>query len=96
MSTLTLIVKLTSKKESIDTVKSVLQKMLAPTRQENGCLELRLHQDNYDSAVFIFYEKWANLACLKEYQNSDLYKSFVADVGDLLAERVVNRMTEIR
>jgi len=95
MSTVTIVVKLTAKEESIDVVKSVLQRMIAPTRQENGCLELRLHQDNYDPALFLFYEKWANLAYLKQYHNSDLYNGFVAEVGDLLAERFVNRMTEI-
>ena len=58
MSNLTVVAKVTAKKDSVDNVKSELLKLITPTRKENGCIEYNLHQDNDDPAVFIFYETW--------------------------------------
>ena len=95
MAKISVVAKLVAKKEAVETVKIEALKMVVPTRQEPGCLEYRLHQDNEDPAVFIFYENWENLTCLEQHMNSTHFQSFVADVGDLLAEQVIHKMTEI-
>ena len=95
MSKITVVAKVVAQKESIETVKAELFKMIGPTRQEPGCIEYRLHQDNDDPAVFLFYENWESLACLEQHMNSAHFQSYVAAVGDLLAEKVVHKMTEI-
>lgn len=95
MSIITVAAKLVVKETGVDSVKSELLKLITPTRQEEGCLEYRLHQDNENPCVFIFYENWQNSACLEQHMNSAHFKSYVAAVGDLLAEKVVHRMTEI-
>lgn len=95
MSIITVAAKLVVKEAGVDSVKSELLKLITPTRQEEGCLEYRLHQDNENPCVFIFYENWQNSACLERHMNSAHFKSYVAAVGDLLAEKVVHRMTEI-
>jgi len=95
MSSITIITKLVAKQDSVESVKTELLKMIAPTRQENGCNEYRLHQDNQDPATFLFYENWENLACLEQHLNSAHYKNYVAAVGNLIADKVVHKMTEI-
>ncbi|MSN26925.1 MAG: antibiotic biosynthesis monooxygenase [Geobacter sp.] len=95
MSTVTIVAKLTAKSEAIETVKAELLKMLAPTRQEQGCLEYRLHQDKDNPAVFVFYENWENRACFEQHMNSRHFLSYVAAVSELIADKVVNKMTEI-
>jgi len=67
----------------------------APTRQKEGCTEYRLHQDNGDPAVFVFYENWKSLACLEQHVNSKHYQAYVTAVGDLIADKIVHKMTEI-
>lgn len=95
MSIITVVAKLVVKEAVVASVKAELLKLIAPTRQEEGCLEYRLHQDNADPCVFFFYENWQDSACLERHMNSAHFKSYVAAVGDLLAEKVVHKMTEI-
>ena len=41
-----------------DLVRSELEKLVAPTRAEPGCLQYDLHTHNDDPAHFVFYERW--------------------------------------
>lgn len=95
MSIITVVAKLVVKEAGVASVKSELLKLITPTRREEGCIEYRLHQDNEDPCVFIFYENWQNSVCLERHMNSAHFKSYVAAVADLLAEKVVHKMSEI-
>jgi quinol monooxygenase YgiN len=95
MSIISVVAKLVVKEGAVELVKTELLKLIMPTRKEEGCIEYRLHQDNTDPSVFIFYENWQNIACLERHINSAHYKSYVAAVGDQLAEKVVYKLTEI-
>lgn len=95
MAKVTIVAKVTAKTDQIEAVKAELLKMIDPTRQEQGCIEYRLHQDNDNPAVFVFYENWESLSCVEQHMNSPHFKAYVAAVGDLLADKVVQKMTEI-
>jgi quinol monooxygenase YgiN len=95
MSAVTVVAKVIAKSESIETVKTELIKILAPTRQEEGCIEYNLHQDNENPALFIFYETWENLSCLENHMNTDHFKNFAHAVGSMVEEIVVHKMTHI-
>ena len=62
-------------------------------RQESGCIDYKLHQDNDDPAVFIFYETWESQAYLEKHMNSAHFKSYVSAVDGLLEEKLVHLMT---
>ena len=94
MAAITVVAKLVAKKDAVEAVKAEVLKLVAPTRQEQGCIEYRLHQDNDDPSVFIFYENWENLSCLERHLQSAHYNSYVTAVADLLTEKVVHKMTE--
>ncbi len=94
MSRVTIVAKVTAKSDRIEAVKAELLKMIAPTRHENGCIEYRLHQDNDNPEIFIFYENWESAACVERHMNSQHFKAYVAAVGDLIADKAVYRMTE--
>ena len=95
MSKITVVAKVVAKNAAIEQVKAELLKMIGPTRQEPGCIEYRLHQDHEDPTVFLFYENWENLSCLEQHTKTTHYQGYVAAVGDLLAAKVVHKMTEI-
>lgn len=95
MSKITVVAQLVAKKGAVVEVRAEALKMVVPTRQEPGCLEYRLHQDNEDPAVFIFYENWENAACLEQHLASNHYQAYAAAVGDLLAGKAVHKLTEI-
>lgn len=94
MSKITVVAKITAKSDSIEAVKVELLKMIGPTRKEEGCIEYRLHQDNDNPAIFIFYENWKNRDSFEQHMNTQHFKEYVAAVGDLISEKVVHKMTE--
>ena len=95
MSVLTVVAKVVAKRECIDATRKELLKLVAPTRKEDGCIEYRLHQDNDDPAVFVFYENWQSEACLLSHMNSDHFKAYIAAVDDMIEDKVVFKMTGI-
>ncbi len=95
MAKLTVVAKVVAKKDSVEKVKSELLKLTAPTRREDGCIDYRLHQDNNDPAVFIFYENWESLDSLEQHMNSPHFKAYVAAVEGLLDDKSVYKMTAI-
>lgn len=95
MSTITVVARLVAKKDSIDAVKSELLKLIEPTRKEQGCIEYRLHQDNADPAVFVFYENWESAISLEKHTVTDHYKAYVSAVDGLIEEKTVHKMTRI-
>ena len=95
MAKLTVIAKVVAKKDSVESLKSELLKLVPPTRKEAGCIEYNLHQDNEDPAVFVFYETWDSPGSLENHMNSEHFKNYVNAVGDLIEEKVVHKMTRI-
>jgi quinol monooxygenase YgiN len=95
MSVVTVVAKLVAKEDAVGLVKAELLKMVEPTRQEPGCLEYRLHQDNADPRVFVFYENWQDMASLERHLATPHYTQYVAAVADALAEKSVHKLTEM-
>lgn len=95
MSKLTVVAKVVAKKDSVELLKTELLKLIAPTREENGCIEYNLHQDNDDPAVFLFYETWESEACLEKHMNTNHFKSYVNAVASMIEEKSVRKMSRI-
>ena len=95
MTPLTVVAKVVARKDCVELVQAELLRLIAPTRQEEGCIEYRLHQDQVDPAVFIFYENWENEESLARHMESDHFGNYVRAVEGMLEEKIVHRMTEI-
>ena len=95
MSIVTVVAKIVANPDTVETVKAELLKMVAPTRNEQGCIEYRLHQDIDNPAVFMFYENWESMACLERHMNTPHFQAYVAAVGDKITEKSVHKLTEI-
>lgn len=95
MSRVTVVAKLVVKEDAVESAKAELLKLIAPTRQEDGCIEYRLHQDNDDPTVFIFYENWESLAALEQHTKTDHYRNYSAAMEGKLVKKAVNIMTGI-
>ena len=92
---LTVVAKVVARKDSVERVAAELLKLLAPTRNEAGCIEYRLHQDRENPAVFIFYENWESEACLAGHMESGHFKNYVSAVAGLLEEKTVHKLSVI-
>jgi len=95
MSKITVIAKIVAKKDSVETVKAELLKLIPPTKRESGCIEYNLHQDNQNPSIFLFYETWESAASIEIHINTDHYKAYVKVLDGMLEEKVVNKMTRI-
>ena len=77
-------------------VRSELLRLIAPTRNEDGCIEYRLHQDHDDPAVFIFYENWENESSLARHmERASISRTTSAPSTACLWRKNVHRMTMI-
>jgi len=60
----------------VATVKSELLKLIGPTRNEDGCIDYNLYQDNDNSAVFVFHENWESADHLEAHMKYDSLQGF--------------------
>lgn len=58
-------------------LEQALTALLAPTRQEPGCLAYHLHHDPQNPAKFMFYEKFADQAALDAHIASPHFQNLV-------------------
>jgi len=95
MAKLTIIANITANEGKIDLVKAELEKLIAPTRAEAGCLQYDLHQDNENPAHFLFFENWESRGLWQYHMNAGHLKDYLAAVEGAVAEFTVNEMTQI-
>ncbi len=82
---LTVIAHLRALDGQIEETKAFLTGLIEPTRQEPGCVEYWLHQDNDDPAEFTFYENWTNREEWDKHMELPHLQAF-ADVKDKVFE----------
>lgn len=92
---LTIIARFEVKADNIEFVKASLLKMIEPTRQEQGCLQYDLHQDNEHPEIFIFYENWQSRDLWLAHMESDHLKAHRQETAGLIESLVLNEMTKI-
>ena len=92
---LTIIAKIEAKPEKLDEVKKAVLKLIDPTREEQGCIQYDLHQENQQKEVFIFVENWENQALWEAHMQSEHLQSFIKETEGLLVELTVHQMNQI-
>ena len=92
---LTIVAKITAVPGSEDSVRAELEKLVAPTRAEAGCLQYDLHRDLENPRVFLFYENWETKPHWEAHMKTPHLAAFGAATQDLLEERVILQMEHI-
>ncbi len=69
-------------------VSDELEALLAPTRQEEGCINYNFHRSGEDPARFMFYENWRSQQDLDAHLARPHLVRFLGLAGELLAEPV--------
>ena len=93
MKPITIVANIIAKPGKIDLVKTELQKLIAPTRSEKGCMQYELHQDNENPAHFLFFEIWESRELWQDHMNSPHLATCVSLIEDSLAELTVKEMS---
>lgn len=67
-------------------VKSILAGLVEPTRQEAGCIQYELLQNNTEPNNFVLLEEWETQAALDGHSAAAHTKTAEANVDSLLAK----------
>ena len=80
---------------SEETVRDALIAMVAPTRQEEGCLDYRLHEVDSEPGLFCFVALWRSEADLDAHLDLPHIADGMAAIAGHTESVVVTRMTRI-
>jgi len=82
---ITVLAKIKAKKPMTELLKQQLLSLIAPTRQEIGCITYELHQGPDDNSSFMFYEIWASKDALDRHIQTPHLKALLDKADDLFA-----------
>ncbi|WP_151994318.1 putative quinol monooxygenase [Buttiauxella massiliensis] len=85
-NTLSIIAVLKAKEGQQDNLKSALQALIAPTRQEGGCLDYALFQLQDSPDTFYMRESWKGQEALDVHIALPHFQAFIKQMDALLAE----------
>lgn len=95
MPHLTIVAHITAKSDQVDLVKTELEKLIAPTRAEDGCVQYDLHQDNENPAHFMFFENWTSRELWQQHMESAHLKALLAATEGAIDDLAIHEMTHI-
>ncbi len=95
MSKLTIVANIFAKPDQVDLVKAELQKIIAPTLAEEGCINYDLHQDNEDPAHFLFFENWESRELWLAHMEQQHLKDYAAATEGAVESFTLHEMTHV-
>jgi quinol monooxygenase YgiN len=84
--TIFVLARVTGRPEHVETLKLLLLALVAPTREEPGCISYQLLQNRADPAEFTFLERWESQGALDAHLASPRIQQALAAASKLLAE----------
>jgi len=93
MPKLTIVAHITARADKVDLVKAELEKLIAPTLAEEGCLQYDLHRDIENPAHFMFYENWESRDLWQAHMNNENLKAYKAATDGAVEEFLLHEMT---
>ena len=93
--TLTIVASIEAKPDKIDLVKAELQKLIAPTLKEAGCIQYDLHQDNQNPALFLFFENWESLKLWQDHMNNTHLAEYASATEGSINSIVIQEMSRV-
>jgi len=82
----TVVARMRARSGKEEELKKVLVGLIAPSRQDPGCVNYDLHQSNEHKSCFLFLENWESKELLDKHLATPHLKAFIAKIDDLLAE----------
>lgn len=80
------VARITALPDKVEEVRSILSKLIEPTRNESGCISYELLQNNSDPTDFTFVEEWESDEALDAHMATPHLQKAVAATQGLLAE----------
>ncbi|MBL6845101.1 MAG: antibiotic biosynthesis monooxygenase [Verrucomicrobiae bacterium] len=93
--TLTIVASIEAKPDKIDLVKAELQKLIALTLKEAGCIQYDLHQDNQNPALFLFFENWESRKLWQDHMNNTHLAEYASATEGSINSIVIQEMSRV-
>ncbi len=77
-----------ARSEKVDDLRGLLMGLIAPTRQEPGCITYELLQNKEDATEFTFVEEWTDEAALESHFGRSHIQDALKRLPNLLAEEL--------
>ena len=90
---LTIAAKIEANADKIEMVKTELRKLVPPTREEAGCIQYDLHQDNENPAQRMFYENRERRELWLTHKNAPQLATYMAAKEGAVEAFTLNEMT---
>jgi len=85
MSEIRVVATMVAKPESLAEVEIALLRVVAPSRQDPGCVSYVLHQDMAEPTRFVFIETWASQQALDQHNQTAHLQQLIKQVKPLLS-----------
>ena len=95
MSQLTIVAHVYAEEEKVELVRTELEKLVPITREEAGCVQYDLHQDDDDEAHFMFFENWETREQWLAHMEAPHLKAYGEATDGAVKEFVLFEMTQI-
>lgn len=85
-STVRVVARLVAFPNQVEAAKALLLSLVEPTRQEAGCIQYDLLQNQADPTDFTFVEEWASAAALDNHLAAEHIQAAIAQLPILIAD----------
>ena len=92
---LTILAQITAEPGKEALLRAELEKLIAPTRAEAGCVQYDLHLDNEATGFFVFFEIWETRSLWQDHMSSAHIAGFREATDGMVANTQINEMTQI-
>ncbi len=92
---LTILAQITAVAGQEDLVRNELRKLIDTTRNEPGCLQYDLHEDNSEKGFFVFYENWETRDLWQTHMNAPHLAEYMKATEGAVAEFTLHELTQI-
>lgn len=92
---LTILAQITAAEGKADLVRAELEKLVAITRAEEGCIQYDLHVDNENPGFFVFYENWKNRDLWQTHMQAPHLAAYMEATEGAVSNFVLNEMSVV-
>lgn len=92
---LTIVADITAAAGKTDLVQAELEKLVEPTRAEDGCIQYDLHRDHANPAHFLFYETWKNRDLWQAHMSAPHLAAYMRSTEGAVDRFVVTEMERV-
>ncbi len=95
MKNLSLVAIVKAKPEQKEFIKNEIFKLIPITREEKGCINYNLFEDDRDSSRFVLQENWASYEDWQAHMNNDHMVNYIEVTKDAVENWELIELTQL-